>query len=222
MAAKKRLKKREIKEDQLVTYALKLSNYIQEHFTQVISGIVVLVAAIAIILFAAQSRRNTATAAENELALAMNQYQAGDRSQAGTAFANLADRYSGHSSGKVALYFLGEVYLSQFKFEEALAAYGRYLDRAGLEGQFGVAARIGQAFCHEGLGNFAEAASSLADLSEKMDQTDIRYYEVLYHAGVFYNENGDRDQALEFFRRVSDGATGELRDRAAVRVSLLE
>ena len=50
MVKRKKLRRKEIREDQLVTVALRVSNFVQDHFTQVISGIVVLIAAVAIVL----------------------------------------------------------------------------------------------------------------------------------------------------------------------------
>jgi tetratricopeptide (TPR) repeat protein len=221
MAKKKRLKRKDIKEDQLVTVALRLSRLVQEHFTKVVSGIVVLIAAVAIILFSAQARRNGASAADREFSLAMNQYQMGDREQAGTAFANVADQYSGEA-GTTARYFLGECRMAQFRFEEAIDAYERYLAKAGDKADFSVAAKIAVSLCYEGLGQFDKAAEVADDLSKTMDPEDPRYNDVLYNAGVFYRDAGNRATALEFFRRVSENATGPIKNRASVWVALIE
>lgn len=221
MAKKKRLKRKSIKEDQLLNVTLRVSRIVQEHFTKVVSGIVVLIAAVAIILFTAQARRNSASTAERELSLAMNQYQLGDREQAGTAFANIADQYSGET-GETALYFLGECRMAQFRFEEAIDAYERYLAKAGSKADFSVAAKIAESLCYEGLAQFGKAAELAEGLSKTMDPEDARYNEVLYNAGVFYREVGKPATALEFFRRVSEDATGPIKNRASVWVALLE
>ncbi len=217
----KRKVKKNIKEDQLVTLALRVSNYTQDHFTQVVSGIVILIAVIAVILFTAQARRNTARAAERELAVAMNQYQTGQKDLASASLANVADRYSGHHPGLVALYFLGECYLSQYRFDDARTAYERYLDRAGDDDLFAYAGRIGLAVCHEGLQEFLEAARLMDDLSEVMDPADVRYNDVLFYAATFYKDARQHDKALEFYRQVAE-STGPLRARAATWINLLE
>jgi TolA-binding protein len=222
MAKRKRLRKKEMKEDQLVTTALRVSNFVQEHFTKVIAGIVVLVAVVAIVLFTAQARRNSAQVAEREFSLAMNHYQVGDREQAGTAFANIVDRYSGHRVGGMALYFLGECEMAQLRYEPAITAYDGYLDKAGSEGTFSDAATIAKAFCYEGLAQFREAAAVMDDLSKVMNADDNRYPEVLFYAGTYYREAGDLDTALEFFRQVTETASGPVKDRATVWLALLE
>ena len=220
--AKKRLRKKDIKEDRLVTLALTTSNYVQEHFTRVVSGLVILVAAVGIILFTAHARRNTAKQAEAELAIAMDQFLLGDKQTASVSFQNVADRYSGHQAGEVSMYFLGECYHSLYQYTQAIEAYDRYLSKAGVDGWFSDAAVISKALCHEGLQQWAMATSVLEDLSKKMDPDDARYPDVLFRIGVFYQEAGDLDRALEFYRRVSETATGKLKDRADVKIALLQ
>ena len=125
MGSRKRLKKRQIREDQLVTTTLRVSQFIQDHFTQVISGVIILVAAIGVILFTANVRRNAAAEAEAEFAIAMNAYKYTDRSAAAASFRGVTDRYGSHQGGIVALYFLGECYLSQFLYDAAIIAFER-------------------------------------------------------------------------------------------------
>jgi tetratricopeptide (TPR) repeat protein len=223
MAKKRKLKKKEIKEDRLITLALQTSNYVQEHFTQVISGVVVLIAVIAVVLFTANARRNTAMASERELSLALTQYQMGDKELAGTAFANLADRYSSHQAGVMAMYFLGECHLATYRYDEAITAYDRYLDKAGSEGAFRDAALIGKAMGYEGLLDFKEAARIMEQVVEGLDENDPRYLETLFRAATFYRETEDYTRAKELYKRVRDGATGgPLKDRATVWLNVLQ
>lgn len=221
MARRGKLRKRQIKEDPLVTTTLRVSSYVQDHFTQVISGIVILLAAVAIIVFTGQARRNTARAAERELALAMGQYQMGDTDLAGTTFASLADRYSGHQSGVVALYFLGQCNLERIRWDDALSAFERFLDKADKSHDFRVAAEMGRALAHEGLRNFAQAAEIMDNLSQTMDREDSRYVDVLFNAGSFYRLAGDSETAIDFYNHVAETTEGPLKDRAEVWVAVL-
>lgn len=222
MAKRRKIYRKQLKQDQLVTTTLRVGNYIQDHFTQVISGIVILLAAVAIIVFTAQARRNTARAANRELSLAMGQYQLGDKDLAGTTFASIADRYSGHESGVLALYFLGHTNLDRFQFEEALSAFDRYLGKAKPDHQFRVAAEIGRGLALEGLQRFKDAAAAMDQLSQKMDEEDARYADVLFTAASCYRQAGDEDKAIEFYHKVADLGSGTLSERAGVWLSILE
>ena len=92
MASKRRVKKKSIKEDQLVTTAVKASQFVQEYFTQVVVGVVILVVAVAVIIFVTNTRRNTAHESESGLARAMTEYNARDNESASISFAQLSER----------------------------------------------------------------------------------------------------------------------------------
>ena len=78
------------------------------------------------------------------------------------------------------MYFLGECHKDELRFEEAIQAYDRYLDRADAISPFREAAVIGKALSYEGLGRFAEAGKTMDDLSGSMDPDDPRYVDVLF------------------------------------------
>lgn len=220
--AKKRLRKKDIKEDQLVTFTLRASSFVREHFAKVVSGALILVAAVGILLFTANARRGSANESEQAFAIGMDQFLLGNAQDASATFLNVADRYSNHQVGRTSMYFLGECYKSLYRYEEAIDAYDRYLQNAGDTGEFTAAAKIAKSLCNEGLGRFTEAAEILEGVANTMDSEDVRYADVLFRIGVFYQEAGNSPKAVDFFRRVKDMASGPLKKRASVRVSLLE
>jgi tetratricopeptide (TPR) repeat protein len=222
MATKRKVKKKSIKEDQLVTTAVKASQFVQEYFTQVVVGIVVLVVAVAVVVFVTNTRRNTARESERELAQAMTEYNARSPEAASVSFAQITDRYGGYPAGKVARYFLGKSYLATGRYEEARGAFEEYLDAAGAEGEFGEAATMGIAVAYEGLQNFTAAAELLERLSQTMDPEDPRYLDVLFQAARNYEQAGDRQKAIEYYSLVDEKASGPLKDRASVWLAILK
>ena len=222
MASKRRVKKRRIKEDHLVTMTVKASRLIQEYFTQVIVGVLILVVAVAAIVFTSHTRRNSARNSEKEFSIAMSQYNARDVEGAAIAFEQIADEYGGYRAGKLSNYFLGKSLLAQKRYEEALAAFDEYTRKAGKDATFRYAAEIGKAMCHEGLHNFTAAAEVLEQLSQTLDPEDPRRLDALFLAGTDYGKAGSREKAIEMLRVVADEATGPLKDRAAVSVAVLE
>jgi len=221
MASKKRLKKRQIKEDQLVTTTLRVSQFVQDHFTQVISGIIILVAAIAVILFTANVRRNAASGAEAEFAIAMNAYQYTDRAAAAASFRSVSDRYGNHKVGTLSLYFLGECYLTQFLYDEAIIAFDRYIENAPPDGEFQVAASFGKALCYDGLENYPAGAEALAALAQDMNKEDPRYIDVCFEAGRLYELADDRQEAERYFKIVVEQGAGPVRERSKIWLAIL-
>jgi tetratricopeptide (TPR) repeat protein len=219
MATRKRVKKN-IKEDQLVTYAVTLSRWTQEHFNQVVIGVVVLVAVIAIAVFTANSRQGSSRQAELQLASAMSLMQTGDLESARSSFGQIDDRYGGKSGAK-ARFYRAECELRMGRFAEALASYQAYVDEQSEYPVFRESAVIGQALCHEGLGNFSEAANTMVSLLETLDEDDPRYLDSAYQAGEFFAKAGDTERAAEYFVEVKEKASGNLKDKASVAAALL-
>lgn len=221
--ATKKLQRKHMKEDRLVTTTLRVSQLVQQHLAKVVSGVVILAVLVGVALFTSHARRGSAQEAEKEFAAAMNQFQvATTKEGAVAAFGAIADRYSGHGLGVLASYFVGESQLELGRHSEALAAYERYLSKAGDDAPFREAATIGKALCYEGLGDYRTAAQVLDDLLSKMDEKDPRHGDVLFQAALFYEKAGERARALELYQRVIDTAAGSLKDRATVRVAVLE
>lgn len=222
MASRKRVKKKHIKEDQLITTAVKASQFIQRYYTQVIVGIVVLVLAVVAILFTAQTRRGNVRDSEQLFGRAMSQYNARDMETAANSFSEVIDRYGGSRAGVFARYFLGQSLLMQERHDEAMNAFEQYLDKAGTDAPFRAAATIGIAMCYEGLRDFATAAELLEQLSQTLEPEDPRYPEVLFQAATDFEKAGSRPKAVDLYREVSETATGPLKDRANAWVALLE
>jgi tetratricopeptide (TPR) repeat protein len=112
--------------------------------------------------------------------------------------------------------------MAQYRYEEAIEAYDRYLDKVGDSGEFSQAAMIAKALCYEGLGQFRMAAELMDSASKLLQPDDVRYHEVLFNAGTFHWEAGNASAAADFFRRVSEEATGPLKDRATMWLSITE
>ena len=54
-----------------------------------------------------------------------------------------------------------------------------------------------------------------------LDPEDPRYLENTYLAGEFFAKAGNTELAAEYFSKVSDQASGNLKDRASVAAALL-
>jgi tetratricopeptide (TPR) repeat protein len=222
MAKRKRISRKRMKEDQLVTLTLKTSQFIQAHFPHIVTGIVVIVAAIAIALFVAHSRRSAAHSAQQALASAMAYYEIRDFDTARQAFTEITQQYSSHREGVIALYYLGEINMAAQRYTEALDAFERFLKHGGKYPLFEVGAEIGKGYCLEDLGRYLEAAETLEEVSTKMDPKDPRTLDVMMQVAMSYQKGGKPDRAMEFYKKVSEKAVGDLKVRANVAMALLE
>ena len=221
MATKRKVVKKDIKRDPLVTYTLKVSRYAQEHFNQIIIGLVVLIAVIAIVVFTANNRRSSAAQSERQLSQAMALYGQHDFEAAKATFARVAERYGGRN-GAIARYYKAECEFNQRNYAEALADYERYLDDSSHFPAFSSAAMYAAALCQEGLGDARRAAEMMERAHQSFDPSDPRYLTSAYQAGELFAKAGDSEHAAQLFQTVADEGTGSLKEKAAVNVALLK
>ena len=219
MATTKRVR-RNIKEDHLVTWAVRFSQWSQAHFNQVIIGVVALVAVIAFVVYTANSRQNTHHQAERQLSSALNLFQTGDYEAARTSFQQIQDRFGGRQ-GAAAQYFQAESEFRQGNYAEAEQSYDLYIARASDAPEFRDSAVFGKALALEGQDRFKEAAETLSGLLEALNDTDPRYMDAAFRSGELFAKAGDSERAVAHFQLVVDRAQGPLQAQARANMSLL-
>jgi tetratricopeptide (TPR) repeat protein len=221
MATKRKVVKKDIKRDPLVTYTLKVSRFAQEHFNQIIIGVVALIAVIAVVLFVSNNRRSSSTQSERQLAQAMALYQQQDFEAAKASFQRVAERFGGRN-GAVATYYKAECEYMQRDYAQALRDYEQYLEVSGDFPVFKGAAMYAAALCQNGVGNVQAAADMMAEANQQFDPSDPRYLSSAYHAGEFFARAGDLERASQYFQKVADEGSGSLKDKAVAAITLLQ
>ena len=221
MTATARRAKKSIREDQLVTTAVRASEWAQDHFNQVIIGIVALVAAVAVLVFVANSRENNAREGERQMGSALALMQQGDLNAARGSFEQMVLRQGGQQQA-AARFFKAECELRLGNYAQAVTDYEAYLARKADYPIFAAAAAIGRGLAFEGTRQYAEAAAAMSEALEMLDKADPRYHDTAYRAAAFYEQAGNRAEALRLYEIVADGATGPLRDQARIAVTSLK
>jgi TolA-binding protein len=218
MATTKRVR-RNIKEDHLVTWAVRFSQWSQAHFNQVIIGVVALVAVIAFVVYTTNSRQSTHDQAERQLSSALNLFQTGDYEAARTSFQQIHERFGGRAS-TAAVFFQAESEFRQGKYAEAADSYDSYLSNSDDAPEFGQSAIFGKALALEGLENYRDAAETLLGLLETLAESDPRYIDAAFRIGELFAKAGDSERAVVHFRLVVDKAQGPIQAQARANVSL--
>ncbi|HKW15352.1 MAG TPA: tetratricopeptide repeat protein [Candidatus Krumholzibacteria bacterium] len=213
--------KKNLNQDQLVTTTFRLTEWAQAHFNQVIIGVVALVAVVAVLVFVANSRESGAKQAEREMGSAITMMGQGQYATAKENFQQVADRFGG-AQGASARFFKAECELHQNDYKAAADDYDAYLARVKDYPMFEGSALMGKALALEGLGNYLEAANSMAAAVDKIDVKDPRHFDAAYSAGEFYQHAGHQADAIKFFDLVAKDGTGDLKERATVSAALLK
>jgi len=112
----------------------------------------------------------------------------------------IADDYSGTPSGSMASLLLANAYYASGNLDSALKAYKAVsINNKDLS----AAAAAGAGFCYFEKNQFAEAASSFHEASEKAESTALK---ALYLAkeGTCYRQSGQLAKAAELFKSIVD------------------
>ncbi len=223
MAKKRRLRKKQLKQDTLVTLSVKASTIIKRYFNQIIIGIAAVVIAVAFFMFTAHARRQASLTADKLLGNAIQLFNQGDIEQAKKAFTQIADQYSRVQPGIIALYFKGECDLRLSNYSESLPAFEAYIRKSKKYPLFKEAAIIGKALALEGTGNYLAAATLLEHLLKEMDEKDPRYIDVMYRTAIFYSKlSGYQQKAEKYFSEVAEKASGRTKEQARVAAAILK
>lgn len=168
LAKKKKLGKKNYKEDKLVTYYSKALDYFEVYRTQILIGVAAVVVIIAAIVYFGNQAQKTEIEASAALAKASKMYEGGNyqgaiQGNAATgapSLAEVADNYSGSEAGEIARVYLANSYFYTGDYDKALESYEDY---SGDNKLYQAASLAGIAACYEAKGETEKAAEYFRD-----------------------------------------------------------
>jgi tetratricopeptide (TPR) repeat protein len=163
LAKKRKLSKKEIKEDKLVTTFYEAKSFYEKNQTAIFAVVGAVAALIAVILFYSSRVDEKNLAASTELTRVLPTYNAGLYQQAidgkpGTkeiGLLKIVDEYGGSEQGELARIYLANAYYFTGQVDKALEQYDSY---SGNDDIMIAAALAGKAGCYETKGDYEEAA----------------------------------------------------------------
>ena len=203
---KKKISKKEIKEDRLVTSYFEATTWYQAN-KKIVNGILTGVVILAIIVVAyvnnVSSNNQKAT---TELGKVLTYYDQGryDLAINGNLQENIrglqsiVDEYGGTKAGGLAGFYLANAYFAQADYDKALKYY---LNVSVNDDMISASSVAGAAACYEAKGDFAKAASSY-EKAAFMSSKDVNAPENMVHAALNYMHAGNKEKAVELLKKV--------------------
>lgn len=201
LTKKKKLSKKEIKEDTLVSLYYKTYGYFDENKSRIFAyaGVAVVILALAVFYIYHNKEQNQAAA--DQLAKVMPLYDQGAfleaiEGQAGTDIMGLkkiVDNYGSTENGESAKIFLANSYNNLGKYDEALKYYKDYDGSIKL---YQASALAGQAGIYAYKNDF-EKAADLYKKAARVSDSDALNSDYLLHAGINYISAGKTVEAKE-------------------------
>jgi tetratricopeptide (TPR) repeat protein len=206
LTPKKKISKREIKEDKLVTTYFEATSWYEKNkktVSTVFTGLVVLVVAAIIIRNNIASSNEKAT---SEFAKVMKYYDDGNYEAAinGVPQENVrglqavVNDYGSSKSGNFAKFYLANAYFSIGKYDKALDLY---LDVNLNEELLQSSALAGAGACYEAKGNNANAATYY-EKAAMIGKGNTQAAEHLQHAATNFAAAGNKSKAIELLKKI--------------------
>ena len=124
----KRITRRQLKEDKLVTFYFKAIDFVKEHQNKLLGAVVALLVIILLMTWSSNLATSKETKAASSLARAEIKMNEGQFMAAMDSLKILTDLYSGTKSAGAGTFYLANLHFYNEDFESAKTYYEKYLD----------------------------------------------------------------------------------------------
>lgn len=203
---KKKISRRELKEDALVSTYVKVTTLYEQNKRNISIALTVLVVAVFAVVIYLKNRADNNEKALTALGAIFESYDAGQFQTAvdGIPEKNIqglkaiVDNYGNSKSGDLARFYLASAYSQLGRYSEALREFEDYSPSGEL---LSVARLSGIGSCQEALGMFGEAASAFEKAATQFPK-DISAAENLNDAARDYARAGEKEKAIDIYKRI--------------------
>lgn len=195
---KKRLSRRELKEDKLIALAKKFELFYEKNRKIVLGLAAAILVVIVAIFLIRTSQQRAYDDASLELTIAKIMFDMGRLDEAEPQLQSIKSKYGGRIAGE-AQYYLARSSFVRGNVEEAEAAFREYVRNYHVNNYVDAAAFAGLAACVESQGKYIEAAEIYLSIPRKYPKNFFSA-EAMYQAARCYLLADQRDKALEICR----------------------
>ncbi|MGH7597583.1 MAG: tetratricopeptide repeat protein [bacterium] len=203
LTPKKKLTRREMKQDKLVTAWFKLTDYLSEHSRELamaVGGVVLVIGLF--FLFNWMKTRDEVNVSE-KFVQARVEYNKQNYTAAIPLLEQLVNEYSGTKSAGIATIYLANAYMHTKDYANAEKFYKKYLDDFDDDPILSISAAYGLAATHEERGDYAKAAMLYEQAGNKHDES-YRAPELLISAARCFKLAGQNEGAHRALQQLLD------------------
>jgi tetratricopeptide (TPR) repeat protein len=157
LMGRKRITKKQLKEDAFVSATFEASHYIQENRTRIILGIVGFLALIGVVWLYINYRQDRLEESSTAMFRAQSLYMNGQYALAAADFEKLAEEYSGSALARKAFFFAGDAYYEAGDYQQALSRFEECREKLSEDDPLLLNCLVGQAAACEQLENLDKA-----------------------------------------------------------------
>ncbi len=218
----KRLKKKELREDPLMTAITTAQIWLAEHGKKLAVGIVVVAAVIIAVNMLSNMRFEADMESRRAFADVQLEISQTNPEDVVPLLLRVADDYQGTSGAAEALYTAAEMALNEQQPERAEELFTRFLNDYTGEYMLSAGAQGGLATAIEDQGRFEEAADQYLVLANDKHAGHYRYFALL-NAGSCYTSSEQFDKAREMYNLIIDEqAYSDFKTQAELEIARLD
>ncbi len=203
LTPRKRVTRKTLKEDKLITYSTQAREWIEDNQRNVIIGAVAVVVAVAAFFLISNMRERAAAASSAELAEAVQAYDSRDFDSAITMLTDVTNAYKGAKSGKLARFYLAQSLYNTGEYAAAQEHFRKFASGFTADDYLKVTALLGEAACLEQQDQFVEAAGKYKALGKKYPESSKAAHAYL-RAARCHEQAGNTEKAESLYQLIID------------------
>ncbi len=221
LTPRKRLTKKELKEDKLVTFYFNAQDWVENNSKILFIGIGAIVVVLLLSFYVISSKQKAESSASVELAIAMRSISSNDYESAKPVLQNIISSYGSTQSGKLAKYYLGNALFQTGDYEQAEKHFSDFAKGFKGDDYVKASAMAAVAACHEQLKDYEKAAQQYVKTANKFPES-FTASENLLKAANCYSLAGNPQKAAELYDTiVHDYPDSEEKDEALLLKSVM-
>ena len=219
---RKRITRKEIKQDKLVTFYFKINDWIGENTKIVYGGLIAIIVVVAATFFISSQQRSSEETASADFAKAERMFENGNYRDAIDLLNVIVDNYGGTKSGRVGKFFLATAHYNLGEYVLAEENFRKYLLKGVNDPLLSSSAMNGIAACLEQRGEYLTAADQYMKAAKKYSK-EIFASSALLDASRCYNQSGEKDTAAEVLKKLlAEYPKSEVVEKAKIQLAFLQ
>ena len=219
---RKRITKKHLKEDKLVTFYVKASAWLEKNTKYIIAGVLIVLLTIAAGMYFSSSSKKAEAGASVEYDKALRAYKAQDYQDAILLFSSIVDNYGGTISGKLSYLYLANSYFKTSDYENALNNYKKFASKYKKNDMLLSFAMGSIGSSYEQMEKYQQAAEQYSKTVTKFpDSIQAPHY--LFRAARCYSLIGNNKEAQVVYQRlIEEYPDSQEKPKAIIFKELLE
>ncbi|MDZ7723445.1 MAG: tetratricopeptide repeat protein [candidate division KSB1 bacterium] len=201
LTPRKHLKKRELKEDKLVTIYSNARRWAEQNFRILAGASVGIVVVIIALVFVSDRREEKQAEASVLFVQAKQQYNQRNYTRALQQFSALVESYGGTMSGKISRLYQGKCFYEKEDYENAYKQFKAFSGSIKGSDHFQMSGLINAAACLEQQEKYEQAARELENAAKKYPKSAHAPFALL-KAGQNYDELENYEQAGQLYEKI--------------------